>query len=84
MIFNLIGKHFQAHPDHLPLCLLHLCRPTKRSHQEEFDEEADIHNPDGNLAAGALGKNQQEDQRDSGHETRFSLHHRDGLLLVMS
>ena len=76
----LIGKHFQAHPDHLPLRLLHLRRPPPGPDQEELDAEADLHHPDGDPAPRALGEDQQEDRRDPGHEARLRVSHRDGLL----
>ena len=50
---NFLGKHFQADPDHLSLCILHLCWPASGPNQEELHEEADIHHTDGDSASRA-------------------------------
>ena len=65
----------------LKLCLRDLRRPPQGRYQEQLDEEAGGHHPDGDPAPAHRGEGQQEDGGGPGQQPRLPLPRRPRQLL---
>ena len=78
---ELQGQPRHTHPDHLRLCLRHLCRLASRSYQEQLHEEVGSDDAVGHPAAEHRGPGEQEDGGGSKRVARLPHLGRPRLLL---